>query len=197
MPGDLVGPTSSSALDRALKCRRQDRPPKSAPQARRSAAAHRWMLEHFENSDGLGAIFPPMIYYRRRPRMPGVRSSNRRPMKLGAPISSKTSGSRKKAPIRVQPCHSPVWDTAIATIALAGSKATPDFHPSLLPVAVRWLLEREVRVAGATGYARGLNRCRAERLALSSSGTSVIPISTTPRWSCSPSRRRRPATSPR
>ena len=26
------------------------------------AAAHRWMLDHFENSDGLGAIFPPMIY---------------------------------------------------------------------------------------------------------------------------------------
>ena len=25
-------------------------------------AAHRWMLDHFENSDGLGAIFPPMIY---------------------------------------------------------------------------------------------------------------------------------------
>jgi hypothetical protein len=26
------------------------------------SAAHRWMLEHLENSDGLGAIFPPMIY---------------------------------------------------------------------------------------------------------------------------------------
>ena len=25
-------------------------------------AAHRWMVEHFESSDGLGAIFPPMIY---------------------------------------------------------------------------------------------------------------------------------------
>ena len=25
-------------------------------------AAHRWMLDHFDNTDGLGAIFPPMIY---------------------------------------------------------------------------------------------------------------------------------------
>ena len=52
-------------------------------------AAHRWMLEHFENSDGLGAIFPPMIYtvialhclgYARRP-CPGA---------VGAGGSSKT-----------------------------------------------------------------------------------------------------------
>ena len=55
--------------------------------------------------------------------------------------------------IRVQPCHSPVWDTAIATIALADT-AVPDFHPALLR-SVRWLLEKEVRVAGDC-YARGV-----------------------------------------
>ncbi len=48
--------------------------------------------------------------------------------------------------IRVQPCVSPVWDTAIATIALADAKV-PDYHPALLR-AGRWLLEKEVRVAG-------------------------------------------------
>ena len=25
-------------------------------------AAHQWMLDHCENTDGLGAIFPPMVY---------------------------------------------------------------------------------------------------------------------------------------
>jgi squalene-hopene/tetraprenyl-beta-curcumene cyclase len=47
-------------LDRALKWSDR-RLPRSwrAPGLR---AAHRWMVEHFENSDGLGAIFPPMIY---------------------------------------------------------------------------------------------------------------------------------------
>jgi squalene-hopene/tetraprenyl-beta-curcumene cyclase len=48
--------------------------------------------------------------------------------------------------VRVQPCVSPVWDTAIATIALADS-GLPDFHPALLRSA-RWLLDKEVRTTG-------------------------------------------------
>src|SRR5262245_20827029 len=48
--------------------------------------------------------------------------------------------------VRVQPCVSPVWDTAIATIALADA-GVPAYHPALL-CAARWLLEKEVRVAG-------------------------------------------------
>ena len=50
--------------------------------------------------------------------------------------------------VRVQPCVSPVWDTAIATIALADAKL-PAYHPALLG-AVRWLLDKEVRIAGET-----------------------------------------------
>jgi squalene-hopene/tetraprenyl-beta-curcumene cyclase len=48
--------------------------------------------------------------------------------------------------VRVQPCVSPVWDTAIATIALADARL-PEFHPALLG-AVRWLLSKEVRAPG-------------------------------------------------
>src|SRR5262249_51474787 len=47
---------------------------------------------------------------------------------------------------RVQPCVSPVWDTAIAAIALADAEL-PDYHPALLR-AVRWLLDKEVRTVG-------------------------------------------------
>ena len=36
--------------------------PRRLAAARPFAAAHRWMLEHCENTDGLGAIFPPMVY---------------------------------------------------------------------------------------------------------------------------------------
>ena len=48
--------------------------------------------------------------------------------------------------IRVQPCHSPVWDTAISTLALA----TDEKYRALpaLDKAKRWLLSKEVRVAG-------------------------------------------------
>jgi squalene-hopene/tetraprenyl-beta-curcumene cyclase len=114
-------------------------------------AAHRWMLEHFENSDGLGAIFPPMVYT---------------VVALGClgyePESAAMSWALRQLEdlrieegdtIRVQPCLSPVWDTAIATIALAGS-GVPDYHPALLRSA-RWLLEKEVRVAG-DWQARGI-----------------------------------------
>ena len=84
--------------------------------------------------------------------------------------------------IRLQPCVSPVWDTAITTIALADARAARD-HPALLR-AVRWLLEKEVRRAGDWASAGGR---RAERLALPVSQRALSRTSTTRRWSCSPS----------
>ena len=114
-------------------------------------AAHRWMLDHFENSDGLGAIFPPMIYTVVALECLGYdrdSAASQWAMRQLEDLQIEEGNT-----IRVQPCHSPVWDTAIATIALADSKV-PDFHPSLLR-SVRWLLEKEVRVAGDC-YARGV-----------------------------------------
>ena len=48
--------------------------------------------------------------------------------------------------VRVQPCLSPVWDTAIAMISLADAQVPAD-HPSWAP-AVEWLLAKEVRNPG-------------------------------------------------
>ncbi len=48
------------AVNRVLKCADRLLPRFCRRPALRSA--HRWMLEHCEDSDGLGAIFPPMIY---------------------------------------------------------------------------------------------------------------------------------------
>jgi squalene-hopene/tetraprenyl-beta-curcumene cyclase len=48
--------------------------------------------------------------------------------------------------VRVQPCFSPVWDTAIATIALADAQL-PAEHRAWRR-AVDWLLEKEVRNPG-------------------------------------------------
>ena len=107
-------------------------------------AAHRWIIEHFENSDGLGAIFPPMIYTVIALHCLGY-----------APDSAPVQWAWRQledllieedGKVRVQPCVSPVWDTAIATIALADARL-PDFHPALLG-AVRWLLSKEVRAPG-------------------------------------------------
>ncbi|MBX6314178.1 MAG: squalene--hopene cyclase [Isosphaeraceae bacterium] len=107
-------------------------------------AAHRWMLDHFEDSDGLGAIFPPMIYSVVALDCLGYERDSA-PMRwclqqledLIIPEDGAT---------RVQPCVSPVWDTAIATIALSDA-GLPGSHPALMR-SVRWLLDKEVRKPG-------------------------------------------------
>ena len=48
--------------------------------------------------------------------------------------------------LRLEPCRSPVWDTAIATIALREA-GVPAAHPSLRR-SVQWLLDRETKVLG-------------------------------------------------
>ena len=107
-------------------------------------AAHRWMLDHFQNTDGLGAIFPPMIYSIVALKCLGYEPDS-------APVEwalrqLEDLMIEEDGKVRLQPCVSPIWDTAIATIALADA-GLPDFHPSLLR-SVRWLLEKEVRVKG-------------------------------------------------
>jgi squalene-hopene/tetraprenyl-beta-curcumene cyclase len=107
-------------------------------------AAHKWMLDHCEHTDGLGAIFPPMIYSIIALRCldydvdsPEVRWAL--DQLSGLQIAE---GDR----VRVQPCLSPVWDTALATIALADG-GLPEDHPSWNR-AVQWLIAKEVRHTG-------------------------------------------------
>jgi squalene-hopene/tetraprenyl-beta-curcumene cyclase len=102
------------------------------------------MLNHFENSDGLGAIFPPMIYTVIALKCLGYQPDS-------APVQWALRQLEdllieEDGTVRVQPCVSPIWDTALATIALADAKL-PAYHPALLR-AVRWLLDKEVRIAG-------------------------------------------------
>ena len=129
-------------IDRLLKC--ADRWLPRSWRRPGIQAAHRWMLEHCENSDGLGAIFPPMVStvialeclgYERDSAL--IQWAHRQLDDLMI---------EERGTVRLQPCLSPVWDTAITTIALADANL-PDFHPALLS-AVRWMLEKEVRRAG-------------------------------------------------
>ncbi len=107
-------------------------------------AAHKWMFDHFENSDGLGAIFPPMIYtvvaltcldYERES------APMRWALRQLDDLLIEEDGK-----VRIQPCVSPTWDTAIATIALADAQVPAD-DPSLVR-AGRWLLGMEVSTPG-------------------------------------------------
>jgi len=110
---------------------------------RAQAAAAAWMLAHFERSDGLGAIFPPMVYALMALRLLGYPDDD--PQVVRARAALERFEIVEGDTLRLQPCFSPVWDTALAmqTLAFSGDPK----HPAL-DRAAAWLLEREVRHPG-------------------------------------------------
>src|SRR5262249_3791491 len=125
---------------------------KWGPRCVRRAAVRRaadWMLAHFEDSDGVGAIFPPMIYTVISLRCLGYAADSPEMIYALKQLTDLMieDGDR----VRLQPCFSPVWDTALAMNALAFSAACGEAPSSASPqaaAAARWLLDREVRRRG-------------------------------------------------
>jgi squalene-hopene/tetraprenyl-beta-curcumene cyclase len=107
-------------------------------------AAHRWMIQHCEHTDGLGAIFPPMVYSIIALKCLGYDRES--PAMQWAIKQLDDLQVREADRVRVQPCLSPVWDTAIAAISLADAHLPTD-DPAW-ERAVRWLLAKEIRAPG-------------------------------------------------
>ncbi len=127
-----------------------------------------WMLERFHNSDGLGAIFPPIVwsivalkslgfeedsdeFIAARKHLDDLILNNRkaRPEMISQTEftdSTQSSTEQTEETIRLQPCHSPVWDTAIASLALSET-GQADCEQALEKAAV-WLRSKEVRSKG-------------------------------------------------
>jgi squalene-hopene/tetraprenyl-beta-curcumene cyclase len=112
-------------------------------------AATRWMIERFEDSDGLGAIYPPIIWSVVALRCLGHREDSRLVrynLDELEKLTIRQTHVDGRTTSRLQPCRSPVWDTAIAVRAIAASGATISDAP--LEAAVRWLLAREITAPG-------------------------------------------------
>jgi squalene-hopene/tetraprenyl-beta-curcumene cyclase len=106
--------------------------------------AERWMLDHFADSDGLGAIYPPIIYTIVSLRCLGYADDS--PQMRWALKQLEDLKLEEQDSLRLQPCFSPVWDTALTLIALADGGLN---HEHLaVEAGLRWLLEREVRRPG-------------------------------------------------
>ncbi len=106
--------------------------------------AYAWMKSRFELSDGLGAIFPPIIWtiialkcLGEDEESPDIQNALNELKKLQI-----QEGNR----IRLQPCQSPVWDTAISTIALREAGVS-NRHPAIRK-CVKWLLSQEAKQTG-------------------------------------------------
>ena len=114
--------------------------------------AKKWMLERFEKSDGLGAIYPAMLnsivalrcldFSMDDPQM--IRAMDEFE-KLGIDCPEGEPGYPTPT-FRMQPCFPPVWDTAQAMFAL-GEAGVARNDPRMLKAA-DWILSKEVRTKG-------------------------------------------------
>jgi squalene-hopene/tetraprenyl-beta-curcumene cyclase len=130
------------ALDRA--CKLYDRAPWQPFRRRALRQAREWLLTHLERTDGLAAIYPAMmnaIF-----ALVAMGHSPDDPLTQREIRQLERFEIEEKDTIRLQPCLSPVWDTAIAVVALeeAGLPAT---HPALVRAA-DWLLDHQVLGGG-------------------------------------------------
>jgi squalene-hopene/tetraprenyl-beta-curcumene cyclase len=106
--------------------------------------AERWMTDRFEDSDGLGAIFPPIVWSVIALRCLGYEEDSPEVQSQLEELKNLTISEGDTD--RLQPCKSPVWDTAIATIALRDAGVTPSH--SKIRRTVDWLLGKEVKRSG-------------------------------------------------
>lgn len=107
--------------------------------------AEQWMLRRFAGSDGLGAIFPPIVWSLVALRCLGYSDQSPQVQECHRQLHDLMLEDPRTGSVRVQPCKSPVWDTAIAIRAL--SAALGPQHPALSR-AVLWLLERQIPIPG-------------------------------------------------
>ena len=109
------------------------------------AVAEQWMIERIgDGCSGLAAIFPAMLNSMIALRCLGYQPDHSVYQKAEADFRELFVEDEQG--FRIQPCFSPVWDTAITLVALARS-GIDSSHPCSQS-AVRWLLSQEVRIAG-------------------------------------------------
>ena len=106
--------------------------------------AERWMLERLEGSDGLAAIFPAMLNSLIALKALGYADDH--PQVVRAERKLKELEHETESSVRIEPCFSPVWDTAIVQICLHES-GLPSEHPALRK-ANDWLMSKEIRFRG-------------------------------------------------
>jgi squalene-hopene/tetraprenyl-beta-curcumene cyclase len=113
--------------------------------------AEKWMLERFEMSDGLGAIYPAMLNAIIALRCLGYSMDD--PQLIRAIDEFEKLGIREAGipdhsdpTFRMQPCMSPVWDTAYALFALGEAGVSAD-DPRMIKAA-EWMLKKQVTHRG-------------------------------------------------
>jgi squalene-hopene/tetraprenyl-beta-curcumene cyclase len=129
-------------VDRLLK--RWERVPFKPGRARALKKAERWILDRQEADGGWGGIMLPWVYSLFALKSLGY--ANDYPAVAKALAGLEGFIVEDDTVLRLQPAVSPVWDTALALIALRDSGLPAD-HPAA-EKAARWLLNEQVRAGG-------------------------------------------------
>jgi squalene-hopene/tetraprenyl-beta-curcumene cyclase len=142
-PAPQRRPTSLSgralgALDRLL--RRYERRPLEPLRRLALRAAEQWVVQHQEADGSWGGIQPPWVYSLMALRLQGY--------PLDHPVMKAGIDGLDRFTVRddgvtwLEACQSPVWDTALAMLALSDAGVEPD-DPSLVQAA-GWLLDEQI-----------------------------------------------------
>jgi squalene-hopene/tetraprenyl-beta-curcumene cyclase len=110
------------------------------------AAAEQWMTARFDQSDGLGAIYPPIVWSIVALKCLGYPDDSTEMQYCHRQLNDLCLNDLKTGSTRLQPCKSPVWDTAITIRALAHSGVRPE-NPAIRE-GIQWLLAKQIRRSG-------------------------------------------------
>ncbi|GHJ41861.1 squalene--hopene cyclase [Streptomyces sp. TS71-3] len=128
-------------LDKALHAYHKVAPRRLRKAAMRSAA--QWIIERQENDGCWGGIQPPAVYSIIALHLLGY-DLKHPVLREGLASLDRYAVWREDGARMIEACQSPVWDTCLATIALADAGVPAD-HPQLVKAADWMLAEQVVR----------------------------------------------------
>ena len=109
------------------------------------ARAERWVADRQEADGGWGGIQPPWVYSLMALHLRGY-PLDHPAIKLGLEGLESVHDPGATAVRRLEACQSPVWDTALALVALADA-GVPGDDPAVV-AAADWLLDEEITGRG-------------------------------------------------
>jgi squalene-hopene/tetraprenyl-beta-curcumene cyclase len=109
--------------------------------------AERWILDRTgPESEGLAAIFPSMMNTILAFQCLGYSDDHPAMRKATRDLEALEVEDAENSDFRIQPCLSPVWDTAITMTALSAAGVKPD--APAMTLGANWLLSKEVKMRG-------------------------------------------------
>ena len=128
-------------LDRAFKVWETRGPKRVRGAAIRQA--EKWVLDRTRHTEGLGAIYPAMMYFIMA--LDALNYPLDHPDRVEAIRHFESLLLESDSRFLFQPCVSPIWDTAICAFALGEAGVVADAR---MTAAADWLVSKEVRRRG-------------------------------------------------